>query len=239
MSRLVIFLTDDDGAVATDWVVLTGGIVGLGIATLSVVSGGIEDLSGDIAALLSDVSSDLFGNGEMSLASSDFTGGDAVGWLGGTVMDMGGAIGEVLVLGAGEATQFVVDVPEGAEAAIMQFDLVAGDSLDSSDRWGYDTAHISLNGQTVAIAEAQHGSSMTFDIPQVDGTIVEATVTVEDTHLGGSSRWTDSAATVTVTVDEPTGPLDFGLSSNSNQGISDEYWGIDNFEAVSTGGSGS
>jgi len=96
-----------------------------------------------------------------------------------------------------------------------------------------------LNGETVAIAQAQHGSSMTFDIPQVDGSIVEATVTVEDTHLGGNSNWTDAAATVTVTVDEPTGPIDFGLSSNSNQGISDEYWGIDNFEAVSTGGSGS
>src|SRR6056297_1650459 len=126
MSRVVTFLEDDDGAVTVDWVVLTGGIVGLGIATLSVVSGGVEDLAGDIAALLSDISLDLFGNGAMSLASSDFTGGDAVGWVGGTVMDMGGAIGEVLVLGAGEATQFVVDVPEGAEEVIMQFDLIAG-----------------------------------------------------------------------------------------------------------------
>lgn len=239
MSRVVTFFEDDDGAVTTDWVVLSGACVALGMAAVLVMSGGVEDLSGDIAATLSSTSIDPVGDGDVSIASSDFTDGDAAGWLGGSVMDMGGELGEVLVLGAGEVAQFVVDVPHGAKSATMQFDIIAGDSLDSTDRWGYDTAYISLNGQTVAIARAQHGSSMSFDIPQVDGTMVEATVTVEDTHLGGNSRWTDSAATVTVTVDDPTGPIDFGLASNSNQGVSDEYWGIDNFEATSTMGAGS
>ena len=43
-----LFAKDEDGAVTVDWVVLTGAIVGLGIAVLSTVSGGATDLAGDI-----------------------------------------------------------------------------------------------------------------------------------------------------------------------------------------------
>ena len=42
------FLADESGAVTVDWVVLTAAIVGLGIAVMASVSGGLEDLSGDI-----------------------------------------------------------------------------------------------------------------------------------------------------------------------------------------------
>ncbi len=47
-----IFRNDEDGAVTVDWVVLTAAIVGLGIATLAAVSGGVQDLSGDISSQL-------------------------------------------------------------------------------------------------------------------------------------------------------------------------------------------
>ena len=43
------FRKDEDGAVTVDWVVLTAAIVGLGIAVLAAVSGGVEDLSKDIS----------------------------------------------------------------------------------------------------------------------------------------------------------------------------------------------
>lgn len=43
-----LFAKDEDGAVTVDWVVLTGAIVGLGIAVLTTVSGGTTDLAGDI-----------------------------------------------------------------------------------------------------------------------------------------------------------------------------------------------
>ncbi len=46
------FRKDEDGAVTVDWVVLTAAIVGLGIATLAAVSGGVKDLSGDISTQL-------------------------------------------------------------------------------------------------------------------------------------------------------------------------------------------
>jgi len=42
------FGKDEDGAVTVDWVVLTAALVGLGIAVLAAVEGGLKDLSGDI-----------------------------------------------------------------------------------------------------------------------------------------------------------------------------------------------
>lgn len=39
---------DEDGAVTVDWVVLTAAIVGLGIAVLTSVSGGANELAGEI-----------------------------------------------------------------------------------------------------------------------------------------------------------------------------------------------
>lgn len=48
------FAKSESGAVTVDWVVLTAAIVGLGLAVMAVVSGGIEDLSGDISTTLTD-----------------------------------------------------------------------------------------------------------------------------------------------------------------------------------------
>jgi len=44
------FRNDEDGAVTVDWVVLTAAIVGLGIAAISSVSGGVNGLGTKIAA---------------------------------------------------------------------------------------------------------------------------------------------------------------------------------------------
>ncbi len=44
------FHADEDGAVTVDWVVLTAAIVGLGIAVLTTVRTGSEDLAGAIGA---------------------------------------------------------------------------------------------------------------------------------------------------------------------------------------------
>ncbi|WP_412562075.1 Flp family type IVb pilin [Thalassobius sp. MITS945101] len=42
------FRKDEDGAVTVDWVVLTAAIVGLGIAAVSTVSGGIDTAASSI-----------------------------------------------------------------------------------------------------------------------------------------------------------------------------------------------
>lgn len=47
------FAKSESGAVTVDWVVLTAALVGLGIAVMAVVSGGIQNLSTDISTQLS------------------------------------------------------------------------------------------------------------------------------------------------------------------------------------------
>ncbi|WP_055083063.1 hypothetical protein, partial [Jannaschia donghaensis] len=55
MLNINTFINDESGAVTVDWVVLTAALVGLGLAVMSVVSGGIENLSTDIATGLADI----------------------------------------------------------------------------------------------------------------------------------------------------------------------------------------
>ncbi|QBY01205.1 hypothetical protein E2K80_11095 [Rhodophyticola sp. CCM32] len=61
------FLQDEQGAVTVDWVVLTAAIVGLGLATMTAVSGGVGGLSGEIATELA----------EMDVVDSPFAGASA------------------------------------------------------------------------------------------------------------------------------------------------------------------
>lgn len=51
-NALTRFWTDEAGAVTLDWVVLTGALVGTGLAVLGTVGGGVEDIGGDTAAVL-------------------------------------------------------------------------------------------------------------------------------------------------------------------------------------------
>ncbi len=48
------FHADEDGAVTVDWVVLTAAVVGLGIAGVASVRGGVDSLAGKINSGLSD-----------------------------------------------------------------------------------------------------------------------------------------------------------------------------------------
>jgi Flp pilus assembly pilin Flp len=54
MEMIKNFAKSESGAVTVDWVVLTAAIVGLGLAVMAVVSGGIEDLSGNISGALTN-----------------------------------------------------------------------------------------------------------------------------------------------------------------------------------------
>jgi len=55
LSYFKTFLSSESGAVTVDWVVLTAALVGLGLAVMAVVSGGVENLSNDIGQSLTDV----------------------------------------------------------------------------------------------------------------------------------------------------------------------------------------
>lgn len=55
MVNFVDFRADESGAVTVDWVVLTAALVGLGLAVMAVVSGGVENLSEETAEDLAAV----------------------------------------------------------------------------------------------------------------------------------------------------------------------------------------
>ena len=52
--RIANFIKDESGAVTVDWVVLTAGVTGLGIAALLTVSSGIKDLSSDVSTQMTN-----------------------------------------------------------------------------------------------------------------------------------------------------------------------------------------
>lgn len=53
------FASNESGAVTVDWVVLTAAIVGLGIAVVASVSGGVRDLGSSISTALTGVDIEL------------------------------------------------------------------------------------------------------------------------------------------------------------------------------------
>lgn len=57
--NLKLFSTDESGAVTVDWVVLTAAIVGLGIAVLTSVGGGITGQSDLVEGRLNHMADDL------------------------------------------------------------------------------------------------------------------------------------------------------------------------------------
>ncbi len=221
------FLTDDSGAVTVDWTVMTAAIVGLGIATYTVVSGGVQDASTDVASQLSgqDILSSFGGAfSAVTLASNDFTGGDMGGWIGGRVLDMGGQLGELLAIGAGEAAELALEFPEGATSGTVTFDLIGGDSGDG------ELVTVTSNGQEVLLGTYNFRPAtgeLTFDIPDVPGVSISTELISENSNIGGTG-WTDAVTRVSITVDDPGEDFVLAARSGMNQGINDEYFGIDN-----------
>lgn len=58
MAKIKNFVTDESGAVTVDWVVLTAAIVGLGIAVVASVRGGVEGMGTAISSSLSNATFD-------------------------------------------------------------------------------------------------------------------------------------------------------------------------------------
>lgn len=237
------FLIDDNGAVSVDYVVLTGSLAGLGLATSTVVSTGVQDLVTDIAAAMGAT---LSATAETVLDSFDFSAGIGP-WIGGQVMNLRN-FGEVLVLGPGETTSVTLSFPEFATSGFLTFDVIAGDSLD------WESAFFWLDGQLIGqlvtgaeveggnISDGQQGS---FDwvssgpnasprgtemiIPSVEGVTVTYERLDGNMDLGAQTRWTDEMIRIRVQIDNPEQTMQFSASTNTDQPIDDEFYAIDNF----------
>ena len=217
--QLRTFAACESGAVTVDWVVLSGGVVGVGLAALGLVSTGVEDASGNVAGRLSGFD---FRNPFASLGAlfaTDFSAG-ADGWFGGTLATVNG-FGEVLVVDRGTIAEMSVDVPADADSVTLTFDLIAGDDMD-----GDDQAVIYINDQAVALYTDDHGNITTSDLG-VPGVGVTVEQQYSNDPVGGGSHGNDSRAGYTLVVSDPGETLTFGIGSEASAEFGNEFFAID------------
>lgn len=233
------FLSDQRGAVTVDWVVLSAGLVGLGLATSAVVVGGVENLTGDVGLTLAN---QTIGQGRL-LQIQDFAHG-AGAWVGATVANVTG-FGEILgpIAGNASGSQRVMQdfaLPPGATRAVLSFDLLSIDSLDGGNTaWGMAEGPVLyIGGVEVARAASQDGR-LTWTYANVPGVTVASTELRAGENIGGMTpgraEWQDGINRVTITVDDPGENLRFGFGLVANQSLQDESAGIDNFRLSASG----
>lgn len=211
------FAASESGAVTVDWVVLTGAVVGLGLSTMAVVSGGVESLANDTAQGIAGTSISTAFAGAVELFNGDFSGG-AGGFTGASVVNAAG-FGDILQIGQGEMAELTMDVPPGSTSATIDFDLIAADDFDG------DTATVWVNGQAVSFYTDNNGN-----ISIGDGGVPGVTVSVNQQYTNennGGGSLGDSRASYSITVDNPGSSLTFGVSSNATAGTSNEYFALD------------
>jgi Flp pilus assembly pilin Flp len=128
MKQVVNFVKNESGAVTVDWVVLTAAIVGIAMAVIALISGGVEDASEGI-------------NGELEVASNfKFSFGSATaGTMSGYFEEYGDDVGAIY-------SAIDNDAPDGY-AYLGEID-VATDTAIYHDMEG-GTNNLSINGETV------------------------------------------------------------------------------------------
>lgn len=217
---LLQFATDETGAITVDWVVLSAGLVGLGMASVMVVSGGVESLSGELADEMSGIEiRTRFAQAIQGLSlSEDFANG--VGnWIGGTAVSLAG-FGEVLQIGPGSTAELPIAIPDGASSATITFDLLGVDDLSGPP------ATIFIDGQAVAIYSDDHGNITTSENAP-PGITVSMSQQYSNDPMGGGSHGSDSRATYSITVENPGSTMTFGVENGSGQPVSEEFYALD------------
>jgi hypothetical protein len=227
------FIKCDDGAITVDYVVLTAGVTGVGLAMMSVVAPPLGDLARVVVASLEDTVSSIESqspDGGVSFNKSyDFTSGGS-DWSGATITDVAG-FGKVLGPIAGsqglESVTTTFALGPGATSAELTFDLLAFDSLDNED------GVLFINGVEIGRMSSNAGK-LTWKPGSVQGITLSADIVASGEQLGGMNSgpeawWKDGIGKISVKVDNPGEFMTFGFGSTANQDVDDESWGLDNF----------
>jgi hypothetical protein len=220
---VIAFLNDDDGAVTVDWTVLTGALVGLGLATMAVVSGGTEDLSRDISEMLQGIIDDAAAN---ILYFGGFDDGFE-GWSNGVVTngsDFGPILGPFGGSNGAVATEQTFNIPAGTEVASFTFDMIAIDS------WDDEEFIVFVDGAPAASLQFRYGTDgvtgqWVSDNPDYSFEVLNVT---PRGNAGYNPGWPDQSATVQLNVSNPGDTVTLGFGSTLNQERSDESFAIDN-----------
>lgn len=143
--NLSTYIKEENGAVTVDWVVLTAALVGLGLAVMAVVSGGVSALSGDIDTQLvnQEIDTEFAALVAATTAWNGMSTGDYI------------AAGQVLAPGNNGAvygwatTQAQQDAPEGFNFSHPLHDPVSGNLVYTNEAG----THYSVGGEVFAIDE--------------------------------------------------------------------------------------
>ncbi|MGB3407046.1 MAG: hypothetical protein WBA67_06085 [Jannaschia sp.] len=215
------FVFNESGAVTVDWTVLTAALVGLGLATMTLVSGGVEDTSNDINAFLTDMHIvTAFGR---VFSEDDFSNGRGA-WIGGELLTVNG-FGEILALsGRASMAQLPINIGDEHAYAVVEFDMIIADS------WDNEQGAISINGQEVLIG-SHHWKNDAPNIQTFEGeNNTSVTLTRTSTGTGGTWRPGQEDYTYSVRVIAANDGSDMTLAASTtlNQNAQDEFFGIDN-----------
>ena len=221
------FFEDELGAVTVDWTVITAGIVGLGLAVTAVVTVGMRDLSTDVRDAITDVN--IVDRFDAVLSNWGFDGGDRGAWTAGTVENIPG-FGELLVIprGGDEAT-LPIEVGDEYSYAVVEFDMVFGDS------WDNETGTISIAGQEVVVGthswrEGEPDIRIIEGANDTEVTLTRSSVGTGGFRPGGGS--TDYTYGVRVVAANDGTDLTLGASTTLNSRTGDEFFGIDNVQVT-------
>ncbi len=225
------FILSESGAVTTDYVVLSAGVVGVGISVLNSTSAGVENLADDIdAALRGDIVSASFARQSYF---DDFENGPGF-WFGGISDDTDAAYGGLLgPYGGSNGAEVVTrtyDLMSGYDHAVIEFDLHALDS------WDNEEFILFVDGNPVSSHNfAWQSDGVTGSWATSDGNY---NVTIEPSgdrgHIGYNTDWVDQSFSVRVEVTDPGPSMSVGFGSTLNQDVIDESWAVDNVAVTST-----
>jgi len=222
MQMLATFCQSEDGAITVDWTVLTGTLVGLGLAAAAVVANGVSSLSTDISDVLGGVM-------EEAAEALYFSGFDlgAPGWINGVVSNdsgFGSLLGPYGGTNGEQAVHSAFDIPDGTNVASFTFDMVAIDS------WDNEEFIVFVDGAPAASLRFHYGTDgvtgeWVSDNPDYTFQVLE---TGPREHSGYNTDWPDQKASVQLDVRNPGQTVTLGFGSTLDQGIDDESFAVDN-----------
>jgi len=241
------FIRDENGAAASEWVILTAAAAGIGIAVTASVGSGLLSLGGSVTATLagaSNAASDAVRGTLRTLLSlsfdeeEDFDGWSAV--RKGHTDYLGNFLGPFA--GSDSELSRMIEIPPGATEARVQFDLLVLDSWDADSpqhsRGRGDGMSITIDGKEVAFELFSHNTTSSSDkwgqnresIVTIGGTEYKTTMILADQGKMHGTQWPDQVWSVQVeATNPPSGGFKLGMKSTTNQGIKDESFGVNNF----------
>ncbi len=259
IARLIkTFAESDQGAVTVDWTVLTGSMVGLGVAGISTISVGLSDLTADI-----DRSLRLMGVPDFArtLISTDTFDGGLLGEWSSTVASyedpvLKNMMGPFRDASANPVLFRDLEFIDGTEYAVMEFDLTTVGHWEASD-----DMRLFVDGELIDATslETNQDPNSVFDDgndeTQVAYTIVETRRTnsehADERYNLAAAHDPDAAAenpqvtrsnvekeadyTVQVVIKNPGTNMNFGIGRGKVESpFPGEAWAVDNFAVSSS-----